>query len=52
MTNWQLAHEQARQIKRIKNKQAKRQQIRLLLSVVKDCLLTANESLVVGKVNQ
>lgn len=42
MTKWQLVHKQANNIKKIKDKQAKKQQIILMLSVIKDCLTTGN----------
>lgn len=44
MTKWQLVHKQAKNIKKIKDKQAKKQQIILMLSVIKDCL-TAGKGL-------
>lgn len=39
MTKWQLVHKQAKNIKQIKDKQAKNQQIRLMLATVKECLI-------------
>lgn len=38
MTKWQLAHKQANNIKQIKDKKAKKQQIILMLATVKECL--------------